>query len=121
MRHLASLALVGLVSSTLAAADADPDLPKKAIAIFETSCIKCHGPEKQRGELRLDSAEALAKGGENGPVVVPGKPEESKLITGVKREGDEDYHMPPKAKDALPPDQVKILVDWVAAGAKWPE
>ena len=46
-------------------------------------CQKCHGAKKQEGELRLDSRAALLKGGEHGPVVVPGSPGESRLIAAI--------------------------------------
>src|SRR6266851_3366600 len=51
--------------------------------IFEKSCIKCHGPEKQKGKLRLDTLEAALKGGEDGKVIEPGKSAESMLVHNV--------------------------------------
>lgn len=119
MRIFASIGLLSLTVS-LSAADADPALATKAVAVLKASCIKCHGAEKQKGGLRLDSAEAMAKGGDNGKIFVPGKPDESGMIKAVRREGDPDYHMPPKEKDALSADQVAVLAAWVAAGAAWP-
>src|SRR6266700_559910 len=58
--------------------------------ILDKSCIKCHGSEKQKGKLRLDSLEAVLKGGEDGKVVEPGKSEESILVHNVAHVGDED-------------------------------
>src|SRR5438034_3320601 len=58
--------------------------------IFEKSCIKCHGPEKQKSKLRLDSLAAAVKGGENGPDIIPGKSAESTLIHNIAHIGDED-------------------------------
>src|SRR5437660_2513034 len=52
--------------------------------IFEKSCIKCHGRGKEKGGLRLDNRETFLKGGESGPVVVPGKSAESLLISLVQ-------------------------------------
>src|SRR5688572_9432854 len=46
-------------------------------------CFSCHGDQKQKGGLRLDTVEGLRKGGKNGAAVVPGKPAESKLILAV--------------------------------------
>ncbi len=80
-------------------------------------CVDCHGPEKQKGGLRLDSAEAFHKGGEHGAVVDPGNPDESRLITGIRRT-DPDFQMPPKKP--LTSTEVKLLTDWVRSGAKWP-
>jgi mono/diheme cytochrome c family protein len=120
MRHL-MLALSFAGFATLAAEAIDPALPGKAVAILEAKCFKCHGPDKQKAKLRLDSAEALAKGGEDGPVITADKPEESPLILSVKRtDPDPDKAMPPKAKDALTEAQVAVLVAWVKAGTPWP-
>ena len=80
-------------------------------------CVECHGPDKQKGGLRLDSAEAFAKGGEHGAVVDPGNPEGSRLIAGIRRQ-DPDFQMPPK--HPLPAAEVKLLAEWVRTGAPWP-
>src|SRR6476620_12500119 len=48
-------------------------------------CISCHGPDKTEGGLRLDSREAVLKGGDSGPSVVPGKPDQSLLLMAIKR------------------------------------
>ncbi|MDX1966218.1 MAG: PSD1 and planctomycete cytochrome C domain-containing protein [Planctomycetaceae bacterium] len=80
-------------------------------------CQKCHGPEKQWSSLRLDSQEALLKGGDTGPAVVPGKPEESLLIKAV-RQIDGEISMPPKSK--LSEAQISDLVEWVRQGATYP-
>ena len=56
--------------------------------LLVNKCWKCHGPDKQQGELRLDSAAALKKGGSSGPVVVPGKPEQSLLLQAVRHAGE---------------------------------
>src|SRR5262249_14440371 len=52
-------------------------------------CVKCHGPKKQKGELRLDSRAALLEGGDQGPAAVPGAPEKSLLITAVQYTRDD--------------------------------
>src|SRR5688572_4010971 len=51
--------------------------------ILATKCLKCHGDEKQKGGLRLDSSEALLAGGDSGPAVMPGKPADSLLIEAI--------------------------------------
>ncbi len=65
--------------------------------VFATNCYKCHGPDKQNGELRLDSRAAILTGGESGPAIVPGKPDESLLIRAVSYLSD-GPQMPPKEK-----------------------
>src|SRR4029079_5573753 len=80
------------------------------------NCQSCHGEKKQKGGLRLDSAAAVRKGGKDGPILVPGKPEESKIITAVLYK-DKDLQMPPE--DRLSEAQVAILTEWVRMGAPW--
>jgi hypothetical protein len=66
--------------------------------IFEKSCFKCHGPEKQKAKLRLDSLDAALKGSENGKVIESGKSAKSVLVHNIARIGDEDDWMPPEGK-----------------------
>src|SRR5262245_31090374 len=80
-------------------------------------CFKCHGPDKQRGDLRLDSRKGMMSGGQTGPALEPGKPENSRLIDAIHyRNGLE---MPPNRR--LTSKQIDILVQWVKRGAPWPE
>ncbi len=79
-------------------------------------CWGCHGDKKQEGGLRLTSRDTLLKGGETGPVVVPGKPEESRLIRAVGYL--DELKMPPKQK--LADADIAKLKRWVALGALWP-
>lgn len=69
--------------------------------LFEASCFRCHGEERQKGDLRVDSLEALLKGGEQGKVIVPGKSEKSILVAAVAQLDDE-VAMPPKRKAGGP-------------------
>src|SRR2546423_120702 len=69
--------------------------------LFEASCFRCHGEEKQKGELRLDSLEAALKGGEDGKVVIPGDSKKSVLVVAVAQI-DEEFAMPPKPKPGGP-------------------
>ena len=79
-------------------------------------CGKCHGDRKQQAGLRLDSRAAVLAGGDRGPAVVPGKPDDSRLIQAVRRAGE--LKMPPDKP--LKPAQVEALVRWVEQGAVWP-
>src|SRR5437660_6510341 len=69
--------------------------------IFEASCFRCHGEERQKGDLRLDSLEAALKGGEDGKVIVPGASKKSLLVIAAARIDDETA-MPPKPKPGGP-------------------
>lgn len=84
--------------------------------VLVTECIQCHGEKKQKGELRLDSYEALLKGGESGPALVPGKPDESLIVEAVRYES---FEMPPA--HPLKQSEVEAIVQWVASGAIWPQ
>lgn len=86
--------------------------------IFEKSCFKCHGAEKQKAMLRLDSRDATLKGGENGKIVEIGKSAKSSLVHSVARL-DEDSAMPPEGKaEPLTKDQVALVRAWIDQGAK---
>src|SRR6188472_1264798 len=85
-------------------------------AIFEKSCFKCHGSEKQKGKLRLDSLEAVKKGGEDGEVIVVGKSEKSSLVHAIAAL-DPDMTMPPEGKgDPLTKEQVGLIRAWIDQG-----
>jgi Protein of unknown function (DUF1549)/Protein of unknown function (DUF1553)/Planctomycete cytochrome C len=86
------------------------------LPLLVASCSECHGEEKQSNELRLDSREAILKGGEHGPAIVPGKPDNSLLIEAVRQSGE--LEMPPDGK--LADHQIAILEHWVEIGAPWP-
>jgi mono/diheme cytochrome c family protein len=86
--------------------------------LFEKSCIKCHGPEKAKGDLRVDSLEAALKGSEHGKVIEAGKSEKSRVVHSVARL-DPDEAMPPEGKgDPWTKEQVALLRAWIDQGAK---
>ncbi len=88
---------------------------QKVRPLLAENCYSCHGGKKQKGGLRLDSLEAILKGGEAGPAVVPGKPGESLLVEAIHYQGLE---MPPTGK--LAPEKIAVLTRWVSLGAPWP-
>ena len=82
------------------------------------SCIACHGPSQQSSSLRLDSREAMLKGGNRGPALVPGDPKSSLLVKSMRHE-DANLKMPvggQRLKDA----EVAAIEKWISAGAPWP-
>lgn len=84
--------------------------------LLESRCLKCHGRDpKVRGNLRLDSREAILRGGDLGPAVTPDSPEESPLLQAIRYEGLE---MPPSGK--LPQAEIDVLSRWVKQGIPWP-
>ncbi len=84
--------------------------------VLVDKCIQCHGPKAQRGGLRLDSRQAILKGGDSGPALVPGQPDKSLLLKAIHRDGD--LKMPPK--ETLPATAVEAIAAWVKLGAPWP-
>ena len=85
--------------------------------LLDSRCVNCHGPDEQKGGLRLDSREAILKGGDNGPVVVPGDPAKSLIVQAVTHVRNA-LKMPPKEK--LTPKDIAMLERWIRDGAPWP-
>jgi mono/diheme cytochrome c family protein len=96
-----------------------PDYARDVKPIFAKHCVSCHGPDKQRGGLRLDRKAGALKGGDGGAAIIPGKSGDSPLIRLVSGVG-KDTVMPPKG-DRLSAAEVATLRAWIDAGANWPE
>ncbi len=90
----------------------------KVRPVLVTNCLPCHGGKKTNSGLKVDSRDALLRGGDRGPAIVPGEPGKSLLITAIRRI-DDDLEMPPDR--ALPEESTKALTEWVARGASWPK
>ena len=90
--------------------------------LFDKSCVGCHGAEKPKGKLRLDTLEATLKGGVDGKVLEPGKSASSFLVANIAFLGDEDDWMPPPKDEAKYPklttEQVALVRAWIDQGAK---
>ena len=115
------IVMFGTLGAKLAFADADADFFEAKIRpVLAGTCFRCHGGLKAGGTLRVDSRESLLKGGESGPAIVPGKPDESTLVQAIKHQ-DGVSAMPPEKDKTLRPDQIQDFVNWVTAGAHWPE
>jgi mono/diheme cytochrome c family protein len=89
---------------------------KKVRPVLVTNCFRCHGDGKTKGGLSLASRDALLKGGDTGPAIVPGQPAKSLLIQAIRHEGE--TQMPPKKK--LADHEIADLTAWVQRGAAWP-
>ena len=111
------------VPATVKAAEtghADSDFYEaKVRPVLVEHCYACHSSQakKLKGRLLLDTTEGIRKGGESGPVIMPGRPDESLLIEAVRYE-DELTRMPPKGK--LPAAAIAALEAWVKSGAAVP-
>ena len=101
-----------------AAAKKDITFAKDIKPIFEKACFSCHGDEKQKAKLRVDSVEAIKKGSENGEIIVVGNSAKSSLVHTVAGLV-EDMMMPPEGKaDPLTKEQIGLLRAWIDQGAK---
>ena len=101
-------------NAAIAQSEALVHFEKNIRPVLVTSCLKCHGPEKQKGGLRLDSLNAILKGGETGPALEPGRPEKSLILSALRYE---DLEMPPKAP--LASSVIDQFATWISNGAPW--
>ncbi len=96
------------------------DFARDVQPIFARACLKCHGPDRQRGKLRLDERASAFAGGDSGePAVRPGDVGASPLLERVTTP-DAERRMPLKG-EPLSADEIALLKRWVAQGARWPE
>jgi hypothetical protein len=85
--------------------------------ILQQYCVSCHGPEKVKARLRLDSFEALERGSEHGAVVQAGNASASRLFHAITLPPDDDAHMPPLGKPQPGADDLALLRWWIDGGA----
>ncbi len=98
------------------------DFETEVKPILQATCIPCHGPEKQKGGLRLDNKFSGMRGGDHhAPVIVPKRSADSPLIRFVAGLDPEIVMPPEKENRRLSADQVAILRAWIDQGANWPE
>jgi cytochrome c553 len=119
----AACCLLGPAAPTLRAQDkkqsaAEMEFFEKSVRpVLVANCFECHGPDKTKGRLRLDSRDMMMHGGESGPAIVPGNPKGSLLIQAIHYQ--DEPKMPPKGK--LSDAEIAVLTKWVQQGAVWPE
>ena len=94
------------------------DYLRQVKPLLTRHCVSCHGAEKPRGGLRLDTAAAAMKGGKEGPAIVPSKADESPLIAAVLGEGSTE-RMPLK-RPPLNHNEIDLLRAWIDQGAQAP-
>ncbi|MDQ6478179.1 DUF1549 domain-containing protein [Dyadobacter sp. LHD-138] len=95
------------------------DLNVEVRTILAHNCYSCHGEAKKKGDLRLDSKDAIMKGGENGLVITPNHPDKSELIRRISLPVGHKEAMPTKGK-RLTAQEVAVLRYWIEKGAQWP-
>ena len=113
------LLAVGLLAYSLAPARAADEFKTAIAPILMNRCLECHNSSEKSGGLDLSTRQGLMAGGDTGPVLVPGKPDQSPLLDRVV-----DGEMPPPKlgkSQALGDDEAERLTDWIGQGADWPE
>lgn len=113
-----SMFFLAVCGSELFAADAAAKFVGEVLPLLEAKCVSCHGPEKQEGNLRLDSVAAARAGGDRGAAIVAGDIEKSLLVQAISFR-DPDFQMPPKQQ--LSDKEIATLTEWVKAGTVWSE
>jgi hypothetical protein len=118
---LAIATVTAALTSTVAAQNSTQstvDFVRDIQPILQNSCYECHGSQKTKAHLRLDSAAGILKGGETGSIVVPGRSEQSLIVRRILGlDGDDRM---PKDGDPLTPAQIALIKSWIDQGATWP-
>lgn len=107
-------AFASAADSTLAA----PDYIRDVAPLFQTYCNGCHNAADREGKLSLEQFDHVLVGGKGGIVVVPGRPELSRLL--LVLDGREKPLMPPEGNEAPKSEEIALLKRWIEAGAKGP-
>ena len=117
MKHALPFTLLTLALA--APGGAEEFFTDRIAPLLKQRCFECHSHEsgKMKGGLTLDSKPGWAEGGEHGPAILPGAPENSLLVKMV-RWTDADHQMPPKEK--LPDEEIALLEEWIKRGAPDP-
>ena len=101
-------------------ARAEIDFGRDIYPILQRSCFECHGSQKQKGKLRLDSRDALLRGGRSGPALVAGKADGSELYRRIVLPKGSKAIMPDRG-EPLSPHQAALIRRWIDQGANWPK
>src|SRR5437870_271653 len=114
-RFVLGLALLGVAAWPVWSQNKDDFFEARVRPILAAECFSCH-TDSQSGGLRLDSREAMLRGGQSGPAIVPGDPEKSLIVIAVRQAGS--LKMPKGGR--LMPDQIEAIAQWIRSGAFWP-
>src|SRR5512134_2664320 len=109
------LVLLSVIFASYAAAADDLDYFESRVRpVLATQCYSCHSSKAAivQGGLRLDGRDTMLRGGHSGPAVVPGNPDQSRMIRALRHEVEP--HMPPWGK--LEPEKIAVLEEWIRRG-----
>jgi hypothetical protein len=116
---LVNLSLAPVFVCAVSASAADVEYIRDVKPVLRARCFACHGALKQESSLRLDTAESMRRGGEGGPVIVPGDAAASELIARVSA-GDLSSRMPPEGHP-LAAEEIERIKLWIDGGATAPQ
>src|SRR4051812_25211412 len=108
--------LLALTAAPTWAAQESPSYARHVKPFFAKYCLECHNSKEAKSGLNLETYHGLRAGGKTGPVVAPGKADDSPLV--LQLEGKDTPRMPPKTAKQPKPAEVAQVRAWVAAGAK---
>ena len=109
--------LAALLAPAVVLADAkNPTYDADVLPVLKQHCVSCHGPDKQKSGLKLDTFANLKLGGSGGDAVVPGSPDKSMLYTFTAHKAKPE--MPPAPAAKIPDAQIELIRLWVEQGAK---
>jgi hypothetical protein len=117
-RRVALTASVIFAAAAGISADEPIDYVRQVKPLLERHCYSCHGPEKQESGLRVDSRAGLIEGGNSGPAIVPGKPQESLLLQAIR--GQNDLTQMPDEAPPLAEADIQVFSRWIEGGAVAP-
>ncbi len=87
------------------------------LPLLRERCVECHGPDKAKGGLRVDSLAAILKGGDTGAAIKPGLGAGSPLVARMRLPPSDDEHMPPEGKAGLAAGEIEVIRWWIDRGA----
>lgn len=119
---LFAVRVLPLFATALSLAAATPDkvdFAHQIVPVLREHCGECHTGDKKKGGFSMNDRASLLAGGESGKAVLPGNAAKSPLIEAITTK-DPDKQMPPKGA-RLSPEKVKLLREWIDAGAPWEE
>ena len=107
-----------IMALAMAGANAEPSFYQARVEpILEQHCVSCHGPEKKKAKLQLDSFENLKRGSETGEIVIPGDIKDSELFYRITLPATHEDVMPSDGKPLLTSAEIKVIELWIQAGA----
>ena len=99
---------------------AEVDFERHVKPVLEFRCLQCHNREAMPGRLSLETRELAMTEGAHGRAIVPGDPDNSRLLNYINAPRDSAVAMP-HVGHSVPDDDVETLREWIAAGAEWPD